>query len=433
TVSGAAGGTGTYQYSINGGSTWHSTSTFSNLTPAVYDVRLRDAVNTGCVLILDAALEITQPAQLSGTVASTDISCYGAADGSIVISSPAGGYGTYEYTINGGGSWQTDVSFTGLGPGIYYVQMRDAAQPLCVRVLNGSLQITQPGALSGVVTPFAVTCNGADDGVINVTLPTGGSGAYEYSVDGGVSWQPGGLFSNLAPGTYDVRMRDAASIACETILNGSLTITEPDAITATVGGSDITCFGADNGTIIISAASGGHGTFDYSIDGGTVWQAGGSYTNLSPGTYTVLIRDRLYPLCVTLLEADREIIEPAILDATVTYTDVTCNGAANGTITVSAPGGGSGTYQYSIDGGGSWQSTGTFAGLIPGGYSVAIRDAANTGCIIILEPALVITQPDPITAAVTSTPVSCYGASDASISITGAAGGSGVYEYTIDG
>jgi PKD repeat protein len=433
TISGAAGGTGTYQYSINGGSTWHTTSSFSNLSPAVYDVRMRDAVNTGCVIVLDAALEITQPAQLSAALASTDVTCYGAADGEIVISSPAGGYGTYEYTVNGGGSWQADGSFTGLGPGIYNVQMRDAAQPLCVRVLDGSLQITQPGALNGVIVSSAVTCNGADDGVINITSPTGGSGAFDYSVDGGGTWQPGALFSNLAPGVYDVRMRDAANIACETILNGALTITEPDAITAAVGGSDITCFGADNGTIVISAASGGHGTFDYSIDGGTVWQAGGSFTNLTPGLYTVMIRDRLYPSCVTLLEADREIVEPDILEATVAYTDVTCNGAANGTITVSAPAGGSGTYHYSIDGGGSWQPSGSFNGLIPGSYSVVIRDALNTGCMIILEPALVITQPDPITATVNGTPVSCYGAADASITITGAAGGSGVYEYTIDG
>ena len=52
------------------------------------------------------------------TVVKTDITCFGAGDGTITISSPAGGYGTYEYTINGGGSWQSSGSLQDLVRGI---------------------------------------------------------------------------------------------------------------------------------------------------------------------------------------------------------------------------------------------------------------------------------------------------------------------------
>ena len=49
-------------------------------------------------------------------------------------------------------------------------------------VLNNALLITQPAILNATVTPTMVTCNGANDGIITITNPTGGYGTYEYSV-----------------------------------------------------------------------------------------------------------------------------------------------------------------------------------------------------------------------------------------------------------
>ena len=170
------------------------------LLPASFDVRIRDAVNTGCVITLNPALAITQPPVLAATVNSTNITCFGGSDGTITISAPTGGYGTYEYSINGGGSWQASGNFTLLAPGNYNVQIRDAAHTGCVMVLNASLAITQPAVLSAVVTPTNVSCNGANNGIINITVPTGGSGTYEYSTDGGTTWQASGLFNGLITG-----------------------------------------------------------------------------------------------------------------------------------------------------------------------------------------------------------------------------------------
>ena len=88
-------------------------------------------------------------------------------------------------------------SFTALGPGNYNVQIRDAAHTACVIVLNNALQITQPAILNAVVTPTNVTCNGANDGIINITAPDGGYGTYEYSIDGGAGWQGQGYSTDL--------------------------------------------------------------------------------------------------------------------------------------------------------------------------------------------------------------------------------------------
>jgi len=433
TISGVTGGYGTYEYSINGGASWQSSFLFTGLLPGSYTGMIRDASDITCVYVLGDALTITEPDELNSVVTSTNITCLGAGDGTITISSPTGGYGTYEYTVNGGGSWQASGTFTGLGPGNYNVQMRDASHASCIRILNSSLPITQPAMLYATVAATMITCNGVDDGIINITSPTGGYGTYEYSINGGTTWSGTGTFANLAPGIYDVRIRDAANNGCAIILNNALSITEPSALNATVSSTNITCNGSGDGTINISFPGGGYGTYEYSINGGTSWQTTGYFPGLDPGTYIVTIRDRAHSACVMILDPGLQITQPAVLSATATGTNITCNGASNGTITISNPLGGYGTYAYSINGGSSWQTSETFGNLAPGTYNVRIRDAANPACSVIINPALVITQPVILSAATASTNVTCYGASDGTITITSPTGGYGTYEYTING
>ena len=72
----------------------------------------------------------------------------------------------------------------------------------------------------------------------------------------------------------------------------------------------------------------------------------------------------------------------AVITASVAFTEPTCNGTNDGTISITGAAGGSGTYEYSINGGGAWQSGNSFSGLAPITYHVLIRDAANTSCVI---------------------------------------------------
>lgn len=54
--------------------------------------------------------------------------------------------------------------------------------------------------------------------------------------------------------------------------------------------TDANCFGANNGQIIISA-SGGTPPYQYSINGGSSWQAGNTFSNLPPANYTIAVKD----------------------------------------------------------------------------------------------------------------------------------------------
>ncbi len=327
---------------------------------------MRDRVNPACFITLNPALQITEPPVLSATVTSANVTCNGAADGTITITNPLGGYGTYQYTIDGGTVWQNGNIFTGLAPGFYNVKIRDAANITCEITLRPALQITQPAVLSASVAGSAITCYGADDGRITITNPMGGYGTYRYSIDGGTTWQGSGTFINLVPGTYDVRIGDAANPGCVITLNPGLVITEPLPLSATVTPTMISCFGANNGIITISDPAGGYGTYQYSINGGVTWTMVGNFTGLLPGNYDVRIRDAANITCEAILDPALEITQPVVLDADIASTNVTCFGGSDGTITITNPTGGYGTYQYSINGGGCMAGVGKFHRAQPG-------------------------------------------------------------------
>ena len=132
-----------------------------------------DACRVNSIHVLNGALLLTQPAVLNATVVKTDVTCFGANNGSIVISAPTGGYGTYGYSINGGGSWQGSGNFTNLPPATYDVRIRDAVNTSCTKTLNAALIITQPPVLSATVTKSDVTCFGSTDGMITISAPAG--------------------------------------------------------------------------------------------------------------------------------------------------------------------------------------------------------------------------------------------------------------------
>src|SRR5690606_28328893 len=103
------GGSGTYQYSHDGGTTWQgyeNTFTFKTLRYGVYHVKIRDANFTVCSKTLNPALQILGPAELQTTVSSTNATECSGGNGSITFSGSSGGSGNYSYSIDGGQTWE---------------------------------------------------------------------------------------------------------------------------------------------------------------------------------------------------------------------------------------------------------------------------------------------------------------------------------------
>lgn len=162
-----------------------------------------------------------------------------------------------------------------------------------------------------------------------------------------------------------------------------------------------TCGGTLTGTIVVNAT--GVSTLEYSIDGGTTYQASNTFTGLAAGNYDIVVRLQATPSCVTTYSSNPVVINalagtPSITPPTVTQP--LCP-ILTGTIVVNATG--TGTLEYSVNGGTTFQLSNTFSGLTPGNYNIVVREQSNPGCSTIYSgnpvvintviPPVVVTQP----------------------------------------
>jgi len=328
----------------------------------------------------------------------------------------AGADGTpgYLYEIDGGG-FAASATFGSLAAGGYTVTVQDAN--LCT--FDIPVTITQPDALTGSITAQTpTTCNGDSDGSVTVAGADGTAG-YLYSTDGGTTTQISGTFAGLAAGGLTVTVVDANNCTFDV----PVTITQPDALVGSLDGTtDATC-GASNGDATVSAA-GGNGGNEYSIDGGTNFQASGTFSGLAPGSYTIIVEDDNgcqdnIPITINDLSG----ITASITD----QTNVDCNGNSTGEVEVTA-GGSTGPYTYADDGA-TFTAVNTFTGLAAGSYTITARDA--NGCEF--PVAVTITEPSTVDGSITAqTNVLCNGNSTGSVTVAGADGTPG-YLYEIDG
>ncbi|OEK01273.1 hypothetical protein BFP97_06995 [Roseivirga sp. 4D4] len=399
----ASGGSGNYMYSIDGVN-FSSANAFSNLSPGSYTITVQDGNNcTG-----SAQVEITEPDALSLNFEAVDITCNGANDGQIA-GIASGGTGPYQYSLDGNTFQST--AFSGLSSGNYTLTVLDANN--CTT--TASVDIIEPAVLTSAITVTNVSCNGSGDGSAALTV-SGGSTPYTFSLDG-QNFNTSIDLTNLAADSYTVVIRDAN--ACEVVQN--FDITEPDALGISISSqTDLTCFGDTNGSVTVTG-SGGTAPLEYSIDG-TNFVSSNTFDQLSAGNHTLTVRDANQ--CTESIMV--QITSPAELSATSTVTDVSCNGLSDGSFSLVGSGG-TGPYEYSADGM-TFSTTSTFDQLVAGTYLVTIRDSNLCTQVVSVS----VNQPDVISGSETISHISCNGESDGEISVV-ATGGTGPYQYSIDG
>jgi gliding motility-associated-like protein len=388
----ASGGTGAYSYSWSPVGGTGSTAT---LPQGNYSVTVTDA--NSCSITTPAT--ITQPTVLTATVTETDITCFGANNGTATVTANGGtGVYTYSWTPVGG----TGSTASALSQNTYTAIVTDANG--CT--VSSSALVSEPSILALTISSTSVTCNGLSSGTASVNA-TGGTGAYTYT------WSPSGgnaaSATGLSFGNYNVNVKDANGC----LATASVAVNQPNAITTTVTVTNALCFGA-NGSATVTAG-GGTGAYSYSWSpvGGT-----GSTASLPQGNYSVTVTDA--NLCS--ITSPTTITQPTVLTATVTETNITCFGANNGTATVTANGG-TGAYTYSwapIGGTGS-----TASGLSLNTYTATVTDA--NGCTV--SSSALVSEPSVLALTISSTSVTCNGLSNGTASVN-ATGGTGAYTYT---
>lgn len=375
-VSSITGGTAPYVYQWN--NNLGTSPNLLNVPSGRYTTTVTDA--QGCQAIATITLE--EPDPLFASISTIDPTCAGGADGTATVS-PTGGTAPYSFVWSSGSG--NNATATNLPQGSYIVTVTDNNG--CQYVDSFQLVDPQPLGVTAAITD--VSCNGLQDGAIDIEV-SGGQAPYTYSWLAGLpsTQDQSGLFA----GRYSVTVTDANGCS-ETLV---VTVVEPTVISLSANATNPSCFGGSDGAIDLTA-TGGTGAFHYLWSDGTLLE---DPANLPAGTHSVTVTDGsgcTASLDVTLGEPTRMQVNHQVIDVNDCFGD--CEADINLVVT-----GGSPSYTFAWD-----QGLGTVEDpmdVCAGVYLVTVTD--SKGCRV-THP-VTITQPDSLVfVAIDSTDLDCSG------------------------
>jgi gliding motility-associated-like protein len=360
----------------------------SGLAPGTYTVIVSDLNGHS----IQASVTLTEPTQLTG---------------SGIVNSFNGGYnvscggqtpscdGSIDYTISGGSpaytiSWTGPNGFTastadisGLCVGTYTIVVTDVNG--CS--VTNTYTLTAPPVLEPTVVyanynGYNVTCNGACNGSINLTV-NGGVAPFTFAWSGPNNFASSDEdINNLCAGDYSVLVTDANN--CTATVN--VTLTQPPVLAASLvagvynGGVNISCANACDGSIN-ATISGGVAPFTYSWVGVNGFASTDqNLTGLCAGTYTLTVTDAngceaTQTIMLTAPQPLAANLAAALYNGGFNISCVNaCDGSINATIS-----GGTAPYTYSWIGPNSFISIDEdITALCAGTYTLTVTDA--NGC-----------------------------------------------------
>ncbi|MDG2194652.1 MAG: SprB repeat-containing protein, partial [Polaribacter sp.] len=388
---GVTGGTPSYIFTLtgpsnataqdNGNGTW----TFTSLDAGTYTISVTDQNN--CTSNpTQISQELTQPIEVTFDALPQNVSCFGLTDGTITIPN----YTTdYNYEIVSTSSLSVPITtFSVQGTSLVYTDLPVDSYRVKVWILgnNGAscpmfrfIDINEPAEVTltsssvsnfyaGTGSPINISCNGASDGSVDITM-SGGIGPYSYiwtTVDGSI---PTGTendegISGLTAGTYSVQVSDQNS--CQKSFN--FTLSEPRILNNTaIATQNNGCFNGESGALISQITTSGSVDgiiYTYTVVGSpalpssypavqTTTNLSATFSNLPSGDYQVQVVDQngctsTSPL-VTITQPTAILnIDSGTLSSHNGF-NISCNGSDDGSIDI-AVSGGAGTYTYSWTG-----------------------------------------------------------------------------------
>lgn len=326
--------------------------------------------------------------------------CVGTPDGSITVNA-TGGTPPLNYSIDGGALQPNNV-FTQLGTGTHNVLVQDANG--CQATYNNILVSGTSGPTINQILVTNVICYGDNTGSIVIDA----TGATEYSIDNGTTWQSSNTFNNLAAGTYSILVKDAGECLAPSIA----VVNSPDELTATFTTVDEHCGTPGSASISIS---GGVAPYTY------LWSTGdttSSINGIHHGTYTVTVTDS--NACTSVFTVNVE-YQGGNVQLYYVTNNVACYGDSTGIIQLSIS---NITPPYTVN----WSHTSDTSlvqqNLPAGTYNVTVSD--TYGCTAYAT--ITIEQPQPLSVTYQATNPSCYNSTDGQITVN-TTGGVSPYTY----
>lgn len=425
----AGGGSGSYAYYWEywNGTAWQNNPFWfatdiqiNDLAPGRYRVSISDNRSAANCKIVSEEITITEPAVLQiANVQPTDAACKD--DGGRIKITAAGGNGGYQYYYSIDDR-QHYTLFTENTPltvnGDYYVKVVDAKG--CFIESDGAYSISLPAIPMSFTLEAAdyegwsVSCFNGNNGRITVAASGGSGSGYEYQLGSG-AFQSSPVFEQLAAGQYTVTVKDLRGC----VISKTITLTQPPVpVQGTIiDKKEVDCPNTATGSFRI-AVQNGRAPYQYSIDNGTHFQDDNAFTNLTTGTYQVVVKDK-YNCTWTTSVTMVSLISPVQFTHNIRH--VSCYNGNDGSVTVTAAAGVA-PYQY------QWENmsgqTNQLTALKAGNYILHLTDAA--GCLN--HDTVTIQQPAAALSAVVKTQPVCVG-SKGSIAVT-ATGGTPPYRYS---
>lgn len=404
------GGVGVITFTLTPGAIVNNNGIFQNLTQGNYTILAADA--NGCTI--STVVNITQPTAVVVNGINTNmVSCFGGNNGTANILA-SGGTGNLNYNVMPGNLNNGNGQFTGLTAITYTVTVTDANGCTTTSIFN----IGSPSQI--LITNATITnvsCNGGNNGVINVTA-AGGVGNINYNIMPPNINNATGIFTGLSAITYTITATDLNNCSTSSIF----TITQPTPLVISQVTTTIpTCVPGNDAMMTINA-NGATPGYTYNINAGP-FQASNVFNNLSFGIYTIQVKDAnncTVSSIVNIVPPNPPVITNVLM------TTASCNPGCDGTLTVSSANG-TGVHTYSINGG-MFQVSNIFNALCANAYTLTVKDAS--GCTA-SSVANVNTVAGPVLVNTVVNNVSCNNGNNASITLN-VTGGTGTINYVLN-
>ncbi len=342
----ALGGSGNFEYKIDGGSAVSSPN-FTGLSSGNHTIFVRDT-STGCENSILVTLEV--PTAVTGlTLSQKSVICNAGNDGSITatIATPAVGVNDnpiYKYSIDGI-NFQESNTFSGLVKGTYTVEVISGRG--CIA--TNTISVSEPAAIV-VPTPTVIefgcsSTNNLNNASISVGGVMGGSEIYtqyEFIKNGTrVQFGPNPTYieSDLAGGSYTVNVYDDKGCS-----GSASTTISPFYILDKINVNPISlisCVSDETIQVSVSGIGGTPSNLDYSLSPisgsllGTTFSSNstGIFSGLTVGEYLITVKNTVTNCTIQDVYT---VNEPNTFGLTIDSTsDVTCFGGSNGSATIS--------------------------------------------------------------------------------------------------
>ncbi len=283
--------------------------------PILPGVSLADAGTYSLDLVDDlgceagASFDVQVFASFTVTINTTDATCNGLCDGSASLDI-SGGTPPYQITWDEGLNWSAGTGFTGLCPGTYPLWVMDEN---CTQKLEVVIGEAEPLSASMNVGPPVCPDSDIFIEIFNFSGGAGSGEQYDYSIDGGLTFQP----------TFDVPWQIPSSTTSIVVADDAgcqvtypIDVEIPEPIRANISAANASCISQDDGSITINTITGGTPPYEYYLNN----TISAPLSNLVPGNYNLRLEDAFG--CTAEFEA---VISTSPIDA-ITNDTVLCAG-----------------------------------------------------------------------------------------------------------